>query len=74
MKNYQCKKCSTSIQSDRMPNSANCPKGSAHQWTDLGETGSNNYQCKKCGLLIKSKNSPSSANCPSGSAHQWSKL
>lgn len=74
MKNFQCKKCATALQSERMPSSFNCPKGGMHQWTDLGEVGLNNYQCKKCGLLLKSKNTPSSFNCPSGGMHQWTKL
>lgn len=74
MKNYQCKKCSTALQSDRTPSTLNCPSGGSHQWTDLGEVGINNYQCKKCGLLVKSKNSPSTLNCPGGGSHQWTKL
>ncbi len=74
IKNYQCKKCRTALQSDKKPNSLNCPSGNFHQWTDLGEVGPINYQCKKCRLLIKSKSLPSSLNCPSGNFHQWTKL
>jgi len=74
MKNYQCSKCGTALQSDKTPSTFNCPKGGYHQWTDLGEVGPNNYQCKKCGLLLKSKNTPSASNCPSGGYHQWTKL
>jgi len=74
LNNYQCKKCRTFLQSDKTPNSLNCPSGHFHQWTNLGEVGNTNYQCKKCGLLIKSKRLPSSLNCPSGHFHQWSKL
>lgn len=74
MKNYQCKKCEVTIQGAQTPLTANCPKGSNHQWTDLGEVGSNNYQCKRCSLLLKSKNTPNTANCPKASSHYWTKL
>jgi DNA-directed RNA polymerase subunit RPC12/RpoP len=73
-KNYQCKKCSTVVKSERMPSALNCLKGGMHQWTDLGEVGADSYQCKKCGLVLKSKRQPSSLNCPSGGMHQWNKL
>ncbi len=74
MRNYQCKKCATLVQSNTQPASANCPSGSFHQWQNLGETGERNYQRKKCATVLKSKNQPASAGCPSGSFHQWSKL
>jgi len=77
MKNYQCKKCSTHIKSASRPSVSNCPSGGHHQWTDLGEVGSDNYQCKKCSILVQSKNRPSVPNCPSGPSgghHQWTKL
>jgi DNA-directed RNA polymerase subunit RPC12/RpoP len=74
MKNYQCKKCKTTIQNNSTPSSLNCPGGGMHSWTNLGDVGTNNYQCKKCGTLVKSKSTPSSLNCPSGSMHSWTKL
>jgi DNA-directed RNA polymerase subunit RPC12/RpoP len=74
MKNFQCKKCRTDLQSDRTPNTINCPSGGSHQWTDLGEVVPANYQCKKCKLLVKSKNTPSTFNCPNEGSHQWCKL
>jgi DNA-directed RNA polymerase subunit RPC12/RpoP len=74
MKNFQCSKCSTAIQSDKTPSVFNCPKDGHHQWTDLGEVGTVNYQCKKCALLLKSKNTPSAFNCAGGGHHQWTKL
>jgi hypothetical protein len=74
MKNYQCSKCATVIQSSSLPNSNGCPKGSSHSWHNLGEVGDKNYQCKKCGTVIKTNSLPSSNGCPSGSSHSWSKL
>ncbi|MCQ2307416.1 MAG: hypothetical protein MJ000_07625 [Bacteroidales bacterium] len=74
MKNYQCKKCGTLIQSEKTPSSFNCPKGGMHQWQDLGEVGTDTYQCKKCGLIVNSKKTPSSFGCTSGGMHQWNKL
>lgn len=74
MRNYQCKKCKTTIQSNSTPSSFNCPGGGMHSWGDLGEVGANNYQCKKCATLVKAKNTPSSFNCPGGGMHSWSKL
>jgi DNA-directed RNA polymerase subunit RPC12/RpoP len=74
MKNFQCFKCGTSLQSDKTPNTIHCPSGSSHHWTDLGEVGVSNYQCKKCGLLLKSKSTPSTIHCTAGGSHQWSKL
>ncbi|MEZ5047802.1 MAG: hypothetical protein R2831_12520 [Chitinophagaceae bacterium] len=74
MKNFQCKKCSTHLTSASTPSAFNCPGGGHHQWTNLGDVGTNNYQCKKCALLVKSKSTPSAFNCPSGSHHQWTKL
>jgi DNA-directed RNA polymerase subunit RPC12/RpoP len=74
MKNYQCKKCRTLVQSERTPSSLNCPSGGTHHWTDLGKTGKTNYQCKKCGTLVQSERTPSSLNCPSGGTHHWTKL
>lgn len=74
MKNYQCKKCETLINSQSRPSSINCPSGGNHQWTDLGESGSTPYQCRKCGTLVNSQSRPSSINCPSGGNHQWNKL
>ncbi len=74
MKNYQCKKCNTHLTNNSTPSAFNCPGGGHHQWTNLGDVGTNNYQCKKCALLVKSKNTPSAFNCPSGSHHQWTKL
>ena len=78
MKNYQCRKCGTAIQSGSTPSSSGCPSGNAvmHSWTNLGETGNNNYQCKKCGTVLQSERTPSSSGCPSGSAamHTWNKI
>jgi len=74
MKNYQCKKCKTTILNNSTPTSFNCPGGGMHSWSDLGEVGTNNFQCKKCGTLVKSKNTPSSFNCPADGMHSWSKL
>ena len=74
MKNYQCKKCRTHLQKASRPSTSNCPSGGVHNWTDLGNVGSDNYQCKKCSLLVKSKSRPSTSNCTSGGVHNWSKL
>jgi DNA-directed RNA polymerase subunit RPC12/RpoP len=74
MKNYQCKKCKTTITNSSTPKVFNCPGGGHHQWTDLGEVGPTNYQCKKCGTLVKSKSTPGVFNCSSDGHHQWSKL
>lgn len=74
MRNFQCKKCSTLIQSNSNPSNSNCSAGSFHQWQNLGETGDKTFQCKKCATLLKSKNPPSNAGCTSASFHQWNKL
>lgn len=74
MRNYQCKKCGTVITSDGMPSVFNCPSGSTHQWTNLGDCGDTPYQCKKCGTVLYSRSMPAAFNCPSGSIHQWTKL
>lgn len=74
MNNYQCRKCSTHLNSASRPSSHNCPNGGLHSWTDLGQFGADNYQCKKCALLVQSKNRPSSHNCPTGGLHSWTKL
>jgi len=74
MRNYQCRKCGTVIQANTPPNSSGCPKGSLHQWTNLGVSGNKNYQCKKCGTVIKADATPNSSGCPQGSLHQWIKL
>jgi len=74
MLNFQCKKCGTLIQSEKIPLSFNCPSGGSHQWTNLGKVGNYNFQCKKCGTLIQSEKIPLSFNCPSGDSHQWTKL
>jgi predicted nucleic acid-binding Zn-ribbon protein len=74
MKNYQCKKCGTVIQSNSSPSSSGCPSGGLHSWTNLGDTGDKNYQCKKCGTLLHSNNTPSSSGCPSDGLHSWTKL
>jgi hypothetical protein len=74
MKNYQCKKCKTTIQNTTTPSMYNCPGGSMHNWTDLGEVGTLNHLCKKCGTLVKTKSTPSLYNCPSDGMHSWSKL
>jgi DNA-directed RNA polymerase subunit RPC12/RpoP len=74
MRNYQCKKCGTSIQSNSQPSSLNCSGGGTHSWTNLGDTGDKNYQCKKCGTLLRSSSQPSTLNCPSGGNHSWSNL
>ena len=74
MKNYQCKKCATLLQSGKQPNNAGCPSGSFHQWSNLGDVGSTNYQCKKCAVLVQVNRQPSGAGCPEGSFHQWSRL
>lgn len=74
MKNYQCKYCRTLVQSNSTPSNFNCPGGSMHSWTNLGEVGNKNYQCKHCGTLVKSNSTPSSFNCPTSSMHSWTKL
>lgn len=74
MRNYQCKKCGTSITNQSRPNVFGCPGGGHHEWTDLGECGSTGYQCRKCGTLIKSKSLPSAFGCPSGGHHEWNRL
>lgn len=74
MKNYQCNKCGTIIQSDSTPSSSGCPKSSSHSWHNLGKTGDENYQCKKCGTVVKSNTTPSSSGCSNSSSHSWSKL
>ena len=74
MRNYQCKKCGTSITSQSRPNAHGCPGGSFHEWTDLGECGNTAYQCRKCGTLIYSKLRPSAHGCPKGSFHEWNQL
>lgn len=74
MKNYQCKKCGTLIQSEKTPSSFNCLRGGMHQWQDLGELGPVTYQCKKCGITINNKKTPSSFGCTAGGMHQWNKL
>ncbi len=74
MKNYQCKKCGTALQSNSTPNPNGCPSGGSHTWTNLGEVGTVNYQCKKCALLLKSKSIPSPNGCLKGGSHQWTKL
>jgi DNA-directed RNA polymerase subunit RPC12/RpoP len=74
MKNYQCEKCETLVQSEKMPSAFRCPAGGTHHWNDLGEVGTDNYQCKKCGTLVTSKRMPSAFRCPAGGTHQWHKL
>lgn len=74
MRNYQCKKCGTLINSKSSPRTMGCPAGGYHQWTDLGECGDTPYQCRKCGLLINSESSPRTMGCPDGGYHQWNKL
>jgi DNA-directed RNA polymerase subunit RPC12/RpoP len=74
MKNYMCKKCKTLIQSASRPSGFNCPSGGMHQWSDMGNVGTENHQCKKCGTLVQSKGRPSGFDCPAGGMHQWSKL
>ena len=74
MKNYQCKKCKTVLQSAARPKVTNCPTGFNHDWNDLGFVGMENYQCSKCGLVLKSKGRPGVTYCPSGLNHQWTKL
>ncbi len=74
MKNYMCHKCETLIQSATHPKVFNCPSGGNHQWTDLGNVGTENYQCKKCGTTVQSKGRPGVFHCPGGGNHQWTKL
>ena len=76
MKNYQCKKCGTTLQNSSTPSSGSCPSGGTHTWSNLGEVGDKNFQCKKCGTLIKSKSTPGSGSCRAtgGGTHSWSKL
>ena len=71
LKNYQCKKCGTLIQSDRYPSVLGCPSGGSHQWYELGAVGFENYQCSKCGTHVENQKSPSVLGCPSGGSHQW---
>jgi len=74
MKNYLCSKCSVLITSGSKPSSLGCPKGSMHDWKDLGEVGADNYLCRKCSTQVKSRSKPSSLKCPAGSMHDWRKL
>ena len=74
MKNYQCNKCATLVQSSSSPNRASCPSSGSHSWTDLGKIGNTYYQCKNCRALIKSDSSPSRSSCPSSGSHSWTKL
>ena len=74
MKNYQCRKCGTLIQSDRRPHLNGCPSGGLHEWVDLGECGATPYQCRKCGTLIQNDKRPYLNGCPSGGLHEWIKL
>jgi predicted nucleic acid-binding Zn-ribbon protein len=74
MRNYLCKKCGTLVKANTQPSLSGCPRGSAHQWTNLGDVGDKNYQCKKCETLVQAKSQPSLSGCPQSSAHQWTKL
>lgn len=74
MRNYQCKRCQTIVQSERMPLMNKCLDGTVHIWTDLGEVGPDNYRCTRCGLLLRSAKMPSYVTCPGGSLHTWQKL
>lgn len=74
MKNYQCKRCNTVIQSTSYPNSTGCPAGTSHNWVSLGETGTKTYQCKRCGIVLLSKDMPYGYACQNGSSHSWNKL
>ena len=74
MKNYQCRKCGTLINSESYPKSYGCPSGGTHSWNDLGESGDIPYQCRKCGMLIYAKSYPKSYDCLSGGTHSWNKL
>jgi DNA-directed RNA polymerase subunit RPC12/RpoP len=74
MKNWQCSKCTALVQEDNRPTVFNCPKGSSHNWTDLGNVGSKSWQCSKCAALVKSDSRPSVFNCPQGSSHNWTQL
>ena len=71
---YQCKKCTTLIQSEKQPNTSYCPKEGLYQWTKLGAVGNINYQCRKCGTLVTTDKQPSTSYCPADSSHQWTKL
>ena len=71
MKNYQCTKCGTLLQSDRRPSSFDCRAGGMHNWQDLGDVGAENFQCEKCGLHVESHRRPSSFGCTKGGMHQW---
>lgn len=72
--NFQCKKCSTVIQSAKQPSAFNCSSGGHHSWTNLGEIGDTNFQCKKCGLLLQSNKRPSAFDCGQGGHHSWTDL
>lgn len=82
MKNYQCIKCKTVVQSENTPNQGRCPidpkVNQGHAWYDLGKVGSTNFQCKKCGTVVQSDGYPNQARCPAdpkiNQSHNWIKL
>ena len=74
MNNYQCQKCSTTVQNGSTPTSYGCPKGGSHSWNNLGSVGTHDYQCKKCSTHIKGNSTPTSYGCPNGGSHSWIKL
>jgi len=74
MKNYQCKKCKTLLQSNSRPSALKCPSGSSHQWHDMGAVGTTTFQCQKCATVVQSKSRPSALNCPSNGSHNWNRL
>ena len=72
---WLCSKCSTLLQNNSQPNSSNCPSGSSHNWSRLGNSGGKyNWQCKKCSTLVQTDSQPNSSNCPLGASHSWTRL
>ena len=74
MKNFQCSKCGTLLNSNSTPRTDKCPSGGLHDWRKLGDVGNTPYQCRKCGTLVKSNSIPRTDKCPSGGLHDWRKL
>ena len=74
LKNYQCTKCGTLMQSTSRPSTLGCRSGGSHQWNELGPIGNENYQCIKCKLHVESHQRPSTLGCTAGGSHQWNDL
>lgn len=74
LKNYQCTKCGTLMQSASKPSSLGCRAGGSHHWNELGAVGTENYQCTKCKLHVESHDKPSSIGCTEEGSHHWNDL